>query len=195
MNRINYIFIDFENVQPPDIDLIQKNSFIVKIFVGANQTKIPIKIATAIQKLGDKAEYILLDSSGHNALDFHISYYIGSLVEIDPKGYFHIISKDSGFDPLIAHLKKKKISISRCVCIKEIPLLRPIPDSFEKQIDAVIARLRASKPRTQATLINTINSLFRKEISEANVEMIFKHLCKLGIVKIEGTKISYSLPE
>ena len=108
MSRINYIFIDYENIQPEDIELVKNNLFIVKIFIGANQTKIPVKIASTLQKLGEKAEYILLESSGHNALDFHIAYYIGNQVITDPKGYFHIISKDSGFDPLINHLKKKK---------------------------------------------------------------------------------------
>ena len=41
--RKNYIFIDYENVQPLSFDLPKDYPFKVVLFVGANQTKIPIE--------------------------------------------------------------------------------------------------------------------------------------------------------
>ncbi len=42
--RTNYIFIDYENVQPLSFDLPKGYTFKVILFLGANQTKIPIEI-------------------------------------------------------------------------------------------------------------------------------------------------------
>jgi len=39
--RINYVLIDFENVQPESLAVLQQDHFKVMVFVGANQTKVP----------------------------------------------------------------------------------------------------------------------------------------------------------
>jgi hypothetical protein len=52
-----------------------------------------------MQALGAKAQYVKISGNGSNALDFHIAFYIGHLGAVDPTAYFHIISKDAGFDP------------------------------------------------------------------------------------------------
>ena len=52
-----------------------------------------------MHQLGPRSSYVRLEASGSNALDFHIAYYLGNLVISDPTAYFHIISKDTGFDP------------------------------------------------------------------------------------------------
>ena len=44
------------------------------VFVGANQRRVPFDMASAIQRMGDKAEYIKISGNGPNALDFHIAY-------------------------------------------------------------------------------------------------------------------------
>ena len=97
----NYVLIDFENVQPRNLEILASHPFKVFVFVGANQVKIPYDLATAMQGLGENAKYIKITGNGPNALDFHIAFYVGELSTHDPEGYFHIISKDTGFDPLI----------------------------------------------------------------------------------------------
>jgi len=51
--------------------------------------------------MGERAEYVRISGNGSNALDFHIAFYIGQLAAHEPDAYFHIISKVTGFDPLI----------------------------------------------------------------------------------------------
>lgn len=46
------------------------------MFVGANQKRIDIELAKAMQSLGSNGEYIQIMGNGPNALDFHISFYI-----------------------------------------------------------------------------------------------------------------------
>jgi hypothetical protein len=196
--KTNFILVDFENVQPTDLCLLKDGPFKVKVFHGPNQSKIPIALASALQPLGNNAEYIFIETAGSNALDFHIAYYIGVLSSIDSSAFFHIISKDKGFDPLIKHLKTKKIFVQRSSCISDIPYFKPsLPKAQDDQISVAVAdlvRRKSSKPRTQKTLLSTLNALFRKELSEQQLTDLFKSLCGKGIVKVDGAKVSYDLP-
>ena len=140
--RTNFVLVDFENVQPKDLGLLKDGPFKVKIFLGPNQSKVPVAVAAALQSLGSNAEYVVLETAGNNALDFHIAYYIGALSAEDPTAFFHIISKDSGFDPLIKHLKGKKVLAQRSAAIADIHYFKPIlPVMPEAQIEIVVADL------------------------------------------------------
>ena len=92
----NYVLIDFENVAPENLDLLDQDWIRVYVFVGKNQTKLPFSVVKAIQKMGDRAQYVEMSGTGHNALDFHIAYYVGRLSANDKDAYFHIISNDQG---------------------------------------------------------------------------------------------------
>ena len=196
--RTNFVLVDFENVQPKDLGLLKDGPFRVKIFLGPNQSKVPVALASVLQFLGSNAEYVVLETAGTNALDFHIAYYIGVLSCEDPTAFFHIISKDSGFDALIKHLKGKKVLAQRSTCIADIPYFKPLlPAAPDAQIEVVVAdliRRNAAKPRTQKTLLSTLHALFKKELSEQQLTQLFASLCSRGIVKAEGTKVSYELP-
>lgn len=196
--RTNFVLVDFENVQPKDIGLLKDGPFKVKVFLSPNQSKIPVSLAASLQSLGDNAEYIILEKAGSNALDFHIAYYIGVLSASEPTAFFHIISKDSGFDSLLKYLKGKKIYAQRSTCVADIPYFKPaLPVAPEAQVATVVAdliRRKASKPRTQKTLLSTLHAQFKKELSEQQLAALFDALCKRGIVKAEGTKVSYDLP-
>lgn len=193
--RTNYVLIDFESVQPSAIELLEPEQFKVLVFVGASQNKVTIEFAASMQKLGARAEYIKISGAGPNALDFHIAYYMGKLAERDSSAHFCIVSKDSGFDPLIAHLTAKKVSATR---IKEISDLQdqqtgkaPLP---EDRIEIVLANLRqrkAARPRTVKTLCSTIASLFQKQLSEEEVMRLLRKLESSGYLSVNGTKIDY----
>ncbi len=196
--RTNYILIDFENVQPKNLHILKGNDFKVLVFIGANQTKIPFEVANAMQSLGSSGEYIKIDGNGPNALDFHIAYYIGKIASEDKDSFFHIISKDKGFDPLISHLKSNKIYSKRENSITEIPILKiSTSTSTTERIDAIIDFLRArgsAKPRKVQTLSNAINnSLFARSLSESELDGILKELIKRKVVIKNGANVSYKL--
>ena len=73
-----YVLVDFENVQPKNLELLKEHPFRVLVFIGANQTKFPRHFVVAMQALGEQADYVEIAGSGPNALDFHIAYYIGT---------------------------------------------------------------------------------------------------------------------
>ncbi|MDF2447198.1 MAG: hypothetical protein K0S46_2434 [Moraxellaceae bacterium] len=194
----NYVLIDYENVQPDAVDALVADHFHVLVFVGANQTKVTYEVASSLQKLGERAQYIKISGNGNNALDFHIAYYIGRLAEAEPDAYFHIVSKDTGFDPLIQHLKSKKIFSGRVKSIADLPIVKVAASkSLPDRVSAVIANLaqrKAANPRTIKTLSSTINALFQKALSQQEVDGIIAELTRKGVVTVNQTKVSYSLP-
>ena len=196
--RTNYVLIDFENVRPESLEQLAHDHFKLLVFVGASQTKLPFEIAASLQQLGPKAEYVKISGNGSNALDFHIAYYIGQLAAADPSAYFHIISKDTGFDPLIQHLKSKKVFADRVKAIADIPLVKASnTKSPIERLEIILAKLRqlkASKPRTVATLSSTIASLFQKQLSEAEISILVQELVGKQYLSVTGTKVSYALP-
>jgi len=196
--KTNYVLIDYENVQPKDLALLKDGPFKVKLFLGPNQAKISVSLATALHALRENAEYVLLETAGSNALDFHIAYFIGDLSRQDPTGFFHIISKDTGFDPLIKYLKSRGIFSQRSTSIGEIPYFKPaLPATDSARVEVAVAdlvRRKASKPRAKATLLSTLHALFKKELTEQELTSLFASLCKKGIVVLDGAKVSYNLP-
>lgn len=196
--KTNYVLIDYENVQPKNLALLNGHPFKVLVFVGANQAKIPFELASALQSLGSNAEYVKIGGTGANALDFHIAFYIGQLAERDPAGYFHVISKDSGFDPLIRHLKERKVFAQRETNLAEIPLLRiSNASSPGEKLEAVIKSLAArghARPRKVTTLANTINSLFMKTLAETELMGLISQLQKRNLIAVEGENVSYKPP-
>jgi len=195
---INYVLIDYENVQPKNLELLEKHPFEILVFVGSSQTKISINLALEMQKLGERAQYIQISGNGPNALDFHIAFYIGQLSEQKPNSFFHIISKDTGFDPLIRHLKRKKIKVMRESDIAEIPLLQISNSSnVDEQISAIVKNLIGrgqSRPRKVKTLSNTINSLFSEKLKESEMKVLFKKLAEKKYITVKDTNVSYKLP-
>ena len=196
---INYVLIDLENVQPKNIGVLAGNNFKVLVFVGEKQTKIPLDMAAALQQLGADAKYIKINGNGPNALDFHIAFYIGELATSSAPTYFHIISKDKGFDPLIAHLKLRKIRAQRHKDITDIPLLKVVNATSQKdRIEAIMGYLVSrgnAKPRKVKTLSNSINSLFMRSLDDAELEGLIAELVKRKIVIISNeTNVSYNLP-
>ena len=197
--RTNYVLIDYENVQPSALSVLEKEHFKVVVFVGANQAKVAFDVAAQLQRLGPSASYVKISGNGPNALDFHIAYYIGHLAAAEPDAYFHIISKDTGFDPLISHLKSKKIFACRSKDIGDMPIVKAANSKTQpEKLAVIVANLKqrgASKPRTVKTLSSTISSLFQKALAEDELAAILEHMEQQGFITVTGTKVGYSLPE
>lgn len=194
----SYILIDLENVQPKNLDILTKHSFKIYVFVGANQSKVSYELASAMQEFGNKAKYIKISGNGSNALDFHIAYYIGTLSAKTPKAFFYIISKDTGFDPLIKHLNSRNVKVQREKDLAEIPVLRMSnATSDDEKVSAIIKNLSgrgSSKPRKVRTLSNTINSLFTEKLKETELLSLIKILEQKNYIVINQTNVSYNLP-
>ena len=181
---MNYILVDFENVQPKSLEQLADKHFKVILFVGASQTRLP-------KGLGSRVQQVKISGHGPNALDFHIPYYIGRLAVIEPSAYFHIISKDRGYDPLIRHLRSQKLRAYRFATIAAIPIVKA---SLQERIDIIVKRLHKlkAKPGTIKKLRNMIVSWFH--LSEQDVALLIQSLAHQGYLKFTGSKVTYRLP-
>jgi len=195
--KTSYLLIDFENVQPRSLAVLRGHTFRVKLFVGANQTKVSLDLARELQALGEDAEYIQISGSGRNALDFHIAYMLGELVVQHADANFYVVSKDTGFDPLIRYLSGRGVSAVRIKEVADIPVLQGASNkSLEQKVEVIVTNLRSrgsGRPRKVRTLKNTINALFGKKLTDAEVAELVRDLDRHGHISIEKENVSYHL--
>lgn len=228
----HFILIDFENVQPTSLGALQGGEHQVRVFVGASQNRVPLELAAALQAFGSNAEYIQITGNGSNALDFHIAYAIGHLSALHPDARFTIVSRDTGFDPLIKYLAHKNVVCKRVATLadsgggataskraakKAVSADKPAavapapakaaakpasapatakPGSLDTQLAAAVARLnnlKAGRPRTLKTLSSSLKSWFKPVLSDAAVTTLLDALGRDGKVRIEGSKVTYTL--
>jgi hypothetical protein len=215
----NYVLVDFENVQPDSLAALATGQFRVKVFVGAAQAKgrISFELSHSMQMLGASAEYVKIARTGKNAVDMHIAYYVGRLLEKEPGAVIYIISKDTDFDPLIEYLHAKGSSCKRVKTIAEVPkqavprpaapAAKPIKHTphvpsprrpHAEKLAPIIKHLHSlsGKPATSKKLTQTIASYFKQHggaLPDKTVTLIIDELIRLKYVSQEGTKVSYHL--
>ena len=193
--RANHVLIDWENVQPASLELLDREDVRVHVFTGALQKDIQLDKAAALQPMGTRAQYIRMARSGRNALDFHIAFYIGQLSVTDKTAFFHIISKDKDFDPLIEHLKSKKILCARSTTVEEMPFVKvasaKTPSARMTLVLAGFPAEPTKRPATLKTLSSAINSRFGKSLAEEEVAAVIAALVDGGHISIEGQKVTH----
>ena len=215
----NYVLVDFENVQPDSLAALATGQFRVKVFVGAAQAKgrISFELSHSMQMLGANAEYVKIARTGKNAVDMHIAYYVGRLLEKEPNAVIHIVSKDTDFDPLTEYLRAKGSACKRVKTIGEIPkhaAQRPpmhaakgakhtphVPSPrrpHAEKLAPIIKHLHSlsGKPATSKKLAQTIASFFKQhggELPEKTVTLLIDELVRLKYVSQTGGKVSYHL--
>jgi hypothetical protein len=215
--KTSYILVDFENVQPDSIGSLDAAAFSIIFLVGAKQSYIEIDVIQALNQSGVHYDIERIEGNGKNALDFHIAYYIGRLSTESPDSVFHIISKDTGFDPLIRHLEKSKIVCRRWSAITEIhsprashPKTTPPPrEPLKRQAktaakqkpkisgyaDEMIKNLEkraGARPTRLKTLSGVIKSHFSaNNLTSAEVEAIIEELRKRNFIAVDGEKVTY----
>lgn len=121
--RINHVLIDHENVQTSALRQLDLPNVRVWIFVGHSQGKISTGLAIDAHAMAEKVTFMQISANGSNALDFHIAYYLGKLCAEEPASYFHVLSGDTGFDPLVTHLRGQGRNVYRVKCIDNLAFL------------------------------------------------------------------------
>ncbi len=214
----NYVLVDFENVQPDSLEALASGAFKVKVFVGAQQAKgrVSFEFSESMQKLGAHAEYVRIARSGPNAVDMHIAYYVGRLLEKEPHAAVYIISRDTDFDPLIEYLEARGSQCKRLRSIAEVAKLiprapapkpaaaraaaanTPARKAQSDRLAPIIKHLHSmsGKPATRKKLQQTVTTYFRQKnqsLAEKTVDQLIDELIRLKYVSQAGLKVSYHL--
>lgn len=197
--KTNIILIDFENVQPNNLGRLGGHDFKIMVFLGAHQTKLPTDTVLGLHPLGPTvSQYIRIEGTGRNALDFHIAFYIGRLSAEFPGAHFHIVSKDTGFDPLVKHLATQNIICQRSPSLEDIPGLTVAPadttSAWVAKVQANLARRGASKPTKLKTLTTSIKALLGGGATDDQTSRVIDQLIQRGALTISQGKVTYPSP-
>ena len=125
--ELTHILIDFENVQPQDMSLLRGDQYRVMIFRGSHQNKLDFDMVESLQPLGTNVTHVRSDRQGKNALDFHIAFYLGRLLQEHVRSGSHeretakfiLVSKDGGFDALLSHIQSLGYTAMKAATIGE----------------------------------------------------------------------------
>lgn len=188
----NIILIDYENLQVKNLDDVYHLDVDVYVFRGPTQNKLPAELIESAQKFGSRITWIKTSRQGHNALDFHIAYFVGQIVQSDPKVFFHIVSKDDGFDALIDFMKERKLFIDRVESIDDIPLVKKMKAIESDPVAFIRDRiLNVSSPSRQKTLRTAIAKWLEKD-NEKFINGVVESLKKEKFLEIDAQgKVTY----
>ena len=196
---VNHVFVDYENVHALDLSIIGSKTVHVTLLLGAKQTKLDAAVVEKLMQHAATVKLVRLASSGRNALDFALAYYLGRTVLADPRGCFHIVSKDKGYDALIEHLRSKHISARRhedfttltfsaaakptaatspaaslAAKAPQKPRAAAATEPLDAQVLEYLRKPTTKRPRTERKLISHLVSHFGKKVTENEVSKLVK---------------------
>lgn len=214
MSERIHLFLDLENVQPTAAELEQVRGLQYRLWImhGPHQHKFMAEQVAAWQPLGKQVRFVQSVKSGKNALDLHIAYCMGEARECDLRekvqGRYLIVSRDKDFDALFGYLTIRGIVAGRADTLLQAlkqpgiranePKERPPPRHVSVSANAgrLLGDLRdhpKTQPTTEKRLRNYVASFLALEVSTPEVGRVVSELKRVNAVKVEGTRIQYSL--
>jgi hypothetical protein len=197
---VNYVFVDYENVPDVDHSLIGARTVHLTLLLGARQTKLDAALVEKLMAHASAVQLVRLNSSGKNALDFALAYYMGRAAQADPNAHFHIVSKDTGFDPLIEHLRTRHVHARRHPDYSTLTFSTPPkppaagPDDTLQRVLEHLRKNTNNRPKRKATLIAHLTAFCGKTSTVAEVEAVIERLRQARHLSIgDKEAVSYHL--
>jgi hypothetical protein len=219
----NHVLVDFENVHQIDPEIIGDRTATFTLLLGAKQKRLDVALVERFLEHSSSVRLVRLSSSGRNALDFALAYYLGQAVAADPAGTFHIIARDKGYDPLVAHLRTRNVQIHRHEdfsaltfgCARQ-PKVGDDSSGLRQKSAPTKGRVKGqpvitakegarqfrdhlishpnNRPKRGATLLRHITNHFGKELEDGMAESVIKSLKDGGQIAITTKdRVSYNL--
>jgi pyruvate/2-oxoglutarate dehydrogenase complex dihydrolipoamide acyltransferase (E2) component len=106
-----HALVDFENVQPTldDLARLAPGFTDLWLFHGPHQ----VKQAQQMAEAHSGVTLVPRSGKGKNALDFHLSFYLGYVAAKHPDAHLVVVANDKGYDPMIAHARMLKFTVRR----------------------------------------------------------------------------------
>jgi len=192
----NILLIDYENVQEISLDALKESDVQVLLFVGRSQGKIPFELVRQAQGYGEALRWIKIEGDGKNNLDFHIAYELGRLSsQIGKEAKLFVLSKDKGYDSLIAYMKTECFQALRISSVAQLPFSKKgIPHS--EYTDEVISNLKkiaaGKRPRTASSLKKHVVNNFGMKASPADIQVLIEELFVKGLISEKNNRIAYN---
>jgi hypothetical protein len=199
-----HVLVDFENVQPTfaEVAKLAPGLSEVWLFHGPHQ----IKLAEQFKSEHHGVTPVPISKTGKNALDFHLSFYLGYVAAKNPNGRLMVIANDKGYDPMIVHAKelgfetqrigfkvKKSTTVKKVAAAKNVPAAKvgvPVKQKVAakktKPAKVVVAKkaatTKAAPAKTPALTTKTSRA------TKSPLDRIAKALAKMGDKRPEKLK-------
>lgn len=195
------VLVDFENVPNVSLDGLDGDTEVI-VFIGAQQKTAPIELAMAAQKLGDRLRWQRVSTSGKNALDFFIACELGRVHALEKCAHCVVVSNDTGFDPLIKHLRsvglhcvRKGSAVGQAHATgssRRTQLSGSLPDGYERVLE-MLKKSAKNRPARHSTLKSHIKAHLQGDKSDKEIEQLIACLQAEGRVALNGAKVTYKL--
>ncbi len=98
-----HVLVDWENVQPGEAEVrsLVPDATDLWLFHGPAQRG----VGADHGGFGERAVPVRISRSGKNALDFHLSFYMGYIAARHPDARFVVLSNDQGYAPMLEHAR------------------------------------------------------------------------------------------
>jgi NTP pyrophosphatase (non-canonical NTP hydrolase) len=106
-----HVLLDYENVQPSEAELraLVPDVGQVWVFHGPHQREVEKRFAS----FGTGATAVPISKTGKNALDFHLSFYMGYIASRNPESPMVVVANDKGYEPMLEHAKAMGFAVRR----------------------------------------------------------------------------------
>lgn len=106
-----HVLLDYENVQPSEAELraLVPDVGQVWVFHGPHQRDVEKRFAS----FGTGATAVPISRTGKNALDFHLSFYMGYIASRNPDSAMVVVANDKGYEPMLEHAKAMGFVVRR----------------------------------------------------------------------------------
>lgn len=147
-----HVLVDWENVQPKatDIRTLVPEVSDVWIFHGPSQKR----VGADQTSFGDSVTLVPISRAGKNALDFHLSFYMGYITSRHPEARFVVISNDQGYGPMLEHATELGFAASQVgFASQKAPAKKTVPSQVTAKKPAParkVAQPRAKVPPPKA---------------------------------------------
>jgi hypothetical protein len=186
------LFVDLENVQKINLAGVPADARVM-IFYGVTQRKIPEELVVQAQPLGPRLKWIKIAGQGPNALDFHIAFYLGQELAVSPSSDCAILSRDTGFDPLVRHLQGGGHVCRRVSSLKDaFPEAQPTANADHFTRLLTLLKKEKARPAKPKGLEGKVKSWFPK-LTEDDRRILVERLFKESRVRLSEKLLTYDV--
>ncbi len=189
MSSLVHVLVDLENVQPPAalLDELAPGYADAWIFHGPHQQKLSQTFKALI---GDRATLVPITRPGNNALDFHLSFYLGYVAAKHPNAQLVVVANDKGYEPMIEHavalgfeVRRESYDAAKTTPKKAVVAKTPAAKKKPTPAKKVVAKKAAkSKKKPVATIAAPSKKVVAVKDSsgQARLRRVVKAFGKMG---------------